>query len=173
MDAGVGHGEYFVLAVNNTNFERYLGIDISPTCVQMCREMVERRVTDKAKRVDVEEQDFFTYKGPVCDAVVLGEILEHVEDPQIFLKKVYDITHEASFIYISTVVNCPQKDHISLFRTVEEIEDMYREAGFDITDRLLCPTNGYTLEKAVKRQTAILTAHILRKQHKTSAGQQL
>lgn len=164
MDVGVGHGEYFVLAVNHTDYERYLGIDISPTCVQLCREMVEQRVTDRTKRAEVEEQDFFAYNGPVCDAVILGEILEHVEDPGSFLRKVHEITNENSFIYITTVVNCPQKDHIYLFRTVEEVEDMYREAGFEISDRLLCPTTGYTLEKAIRRKTAIITAHVLKKQ---------
>lgn len=153
-----------MLAIHHTDYERYLGIDISPTCVKMCREMVKQRVTDRTKRVEVEEQDFFAYDGPVCDAVVLGEILEHVERPEKFLEKVYGVTHGNSFIYVATVVNCPQKDHIYLFRTVEEIEKLYRRAGFGITDRLLCPTNGYTLEKAIQKNTAIITAHILKKQ---------
>ena len=163
LDVGVGHGEYFVLAANHTDYEKYLGVDISPTCVQLCREMVEQRVSDKTKHIEVEEQDFFTYDGPSCDAVILGEILEHVEAPEKFLQKVYEITNEDSFIYVATVVNCPQKDHIYLFRTVEEIEDIYRQAGFAVADRLLCPTNGYTLEKAVRKKTAIITAYILKK----------
>ena len=163
LDAGVGHGEYLQLAVCHTDYEHYLGIDISPACVQMCKEMMEQRNPEKSKRIDIKEQDFFGYDGPVCDAVILGEILEHVEVPRTFLKKVYDITHEGSFIYITTVVNCPQKDHIYLFRSVEEIEEMYRETGFEITDRLVYPTNGYTIEKAIKKQTAIITAHIIKK----------
>lgn len=163
LDAGVGHGEYFVLAINHTNYKQYLGVDISPTSVQMCREMVKARVSDKTKNIEVREQDFFAYDGPVCDAVILGEILEHVERPQLFLEKIHRITHEDSFIYVTTVVNGPAKDHIYLFRTVEEVEELYRSAGFDIADRLICPSNGYTLEKAVKRRASIITAHILKK----------
>ena len=159
-----------MLAINHTEFERYLGVDISPTCVQLCQEMVEQRVRDKTKRVEVEEQDFFAYDGPACDAVVLGEILEHVEDPGRFLKKVYEMTHEDSFIYVTTVVNCPQKDHIYLFRTVEEIEEMYRRAGFMIMDRLLCPANRYTLEQAIRKKTAIITAHVLKKKVTVNNG---
>lgn len=164
LDAGVGHGEYLQLAVCHTDYEHYLGIDISPTCVQMCKEMMAQRVPKGAKNIDIREQDFFQYGGPVCDAVILGEILEHVEAPRAFLQKLAEITHEESFIYITTVVNCPQKDHIYLFKNVEEIEGMYEEAGFAICDRLICPTNGYTIEKALKKQTAILTAHIIKKQ---------
>ena len=163
LDAGVGHGEYLQLAVCHTDYEHYLGIDISPTCAQMCKEMMEQRNIGASKNIDIKEQDFFKYDGPVCDAVILGEILEHVEVPQDFLKKVYDITHEGSFIYITTVVNCPQKDHIYLFRSVEEIEALYRENGFEIQDSLVYPTNGCTIEKAIKKQTAIITAHILKK----------
>lgn len=163
LDAGVGHGEYLQLAVSHTDYEHYLGIDISPTCVQMCREMMEQRNPKGSKNIDIEEQDFFQYNGPVCDTVILGEILEHVEAPQAFLKKLYEITNKGSFIYITTVVNCPQKDHIHLFRNVEEIEGLYEESGFKICDRLVCPTNGYTIEKALKKQTAIITAHIIKK----------
>lgn len=163
LDVGVGHGEYFQLAVCHTGYKHYLGIDISPTCVQMCKEMIEQRIPEGSKNIDIREQDFFQYDGPVCDAVVLGEILEHIESPQTFLEKVYDITHEESFIYITTVVNCPQKDHIYLFRNIEEIEKMYQEIGFEICDKLVCPTNGYTIEKALKKQTAIITAHIIKK----------
>lgn len=164
LDVGVGHGEYFQLAVSHTDYQHYLGIDISPTCVQLCREMTERRVPQSSKNFEVRVQDFFQYGGPVCDAVILGEILEHVESPRAFLRKVHEITHGGSFIYVVTAVNCPQKDHIYLFRNVEEIEEMYREAGFGICDRLICPTNGYTIEKAVKKQTAIITAHVLKRE---------
>lgn len=169
LDVGVGHGEYFQLAICHTNYKHYRGIDISPTCVQMCKEMIGQRIPQGQKEIAIKEQDFFQYDGPVCDAVILGEILEHVELPQAFLKKVYEITREESFIYITTVVNCPQKDHIYLFRNVEEIEEMYQETGFKICDRLICPTNGYTLERALKKQTAIITAHVIKKVGDSSA----
>lgn len=84
LDVGVGHGEYFVLAARLTDFKRYLGIDISKTCVLMCRQMVEQRVPRGEKDISVREQDFFRYEGPCCDAVVLGEVLEHVERPAAF-----------------------------------------------------------------------------------------
>lgn len=163
LDAGVGHGEYFQLAVRCTNYKHYLGIDISPACVSMTKEMIDQRVPPRIKSVEVKEQDFFQYDGPTCDAVVLGEILEHVEKPEKFLEKTYEITHTESFIYITTVVNCPQRDHIYLFKDVEEIIELYQNTGFKICDSLIYPTNGYTLEKAIKKKRRLLLPIFFRK----------
>ena len=164
LEVGVGHGEYFTLTLLRTNFEHYLGIDISPTSVLLTNEMVKQRIPAGLKSVEVREQDFFQYNGPVCDAVIMGEILEHVDRPAAFLEKVYEITNEKSFIYITTVINAPAIDHVFLFSSVEEIEELYQNAGFEICDKLLCPSHGYTVEKALKRKAAIITAHVLKKE---------
>lgn len=163
LEVGVGHGEYFTLALQHTSYKRYLGIDISPTSVLLTKEMVEQRIPTDLKSIEVREQDFFQYNGSVCDAIVMGEILEHVERPADFLKKVHEITNEKSFIYITTVINAPAIDHVYLFSSVEEIEGLYQKVGFEICDRCLCPSHGYTVEKALKKKAAIVTAHVLRK----------
>lgn len=163
LEVGVGHGEYFTLALLHTNYRHYLGLDISPTSVLSTRAMVEQRVPAGSRSVEIREQDFFRYDGPVCDAVVMGEILEHVERPADFLEKVHEITCETSFIYITTVINGPSIDHVYLFRDLEEIEELYRRSGFEIRDKRLCPSHGYTVERAMKKKAAIITAHVLKK----------
>lgn len=163
MEVGLGHGENFVQAVRRTNYRHYMGIDISPTSVKISKNMVEQRITDSSKNIEIREQDFFQYDGPVCDAIVMGEILEGVDEPDLFLKKVYEITHENSFIYVTAVVNGRAIDHIHLFKNVEEIEKMYQKAGFGICDKILSPSQGYTMEKAIKKKAAIVTAHVLKR----------
>lgn len=74
----------------------------------MCREVIGQRFPEMSSQVELKVQDFFQYNGLACDAVVLDEILEHIEDPRLFLDKVPEITNEGLFIYITTVVNCPQ-----------------------------------------------------------------
>lgn len=166
LEVGVGHGEYFTLALCHTNYNHYVGIDISPTSVLLTKEMVSQRTLPRCttpRDIEVREQDFFQYNGPVCDAVVMGEVLEHVERPADFLKKVYEVTHEKSFIYITTVINAPAVDHVYLFSSAEEIERLYQKTGFEVCDKCLFPAHGYTVEKAQKKKAAIVTAHILKK----------
>lgn len=73
------------------------------------------------------------------------------------------ITSSKSFIYITTVTNCPQKDHIYLFRSTDKIEEMISECGFEVIDSLFVPTNGYSMEKAIKKKATINVAYILRR----------
>lgn len=163
LEVGVGHGEYFTLALRHTNYTHYFGIDISPTSVRLTKEMVEKRVPTSSRSIEVRELDFFQYNRPICDAVVMGEVLEHVERPRDLLKKVYEITNDKSFIYITTVINAPAIDHVYLFSSAEEVEELYQKTGFEICDKCLFPSHGYTIEKALKKHAAIITAHIIKK----------
>ncbi|MBR1744027.1 MAG: class I SAM-dependent methyltransferase, partial [Lachnospiraceae bacterium] len=165
LEVGPGHGVYFIKAIQQTDYKQYLGIDISEKAVELCYEMVKRRLSETVlDKIAVEKKDFFALdEKDTFDAVVIGEVLEHVEHPEAFLHKVYDITTDKSFIYLTTVVNCPQKDHIFLFHSVDEIEKLYHENGFEIIDSLYIPTNGYSMEKAIKKKAAINTAHVLKK----------
>lgn len=163
LEAGMGHGEDFVQAIRHTNYKHYLGIDLSPTAVQISKTMVGQRIIENTNTIEIREQDFFQYDGPICDAVVMGELLENVEKPNFLLEKVREITHKNSFICITSVVYGTSIGQIYVFKSVEEIEKMYREAGFEICDKIICPSHGYTIEKATERKATIMAVHILKK----------
>lgn len=166
LEIGPGHGEYLVKAVRLTNFESYLGIDISKTAVEMCDKMISSRIEKQyLNKIRIEQGDFYELdtEQTAFDAIVVGEVLEHVENPMSFMNKLYEISSSETFLYITTVTNCPQKDHIFLFHDVSEIEDLYRKSGFEVEDSILIPTNGYSVEKAEEMNVTINTGHILRK----------
>lgn len=49
LEVGPGHGEYFVSAMEHTNFAQYIGVDISETAATLSRKFVEYAV--KGKRI--------------------------------------------------------------------------------------------------------------------------
>lgn len=162
LEVGPGHGEYFIWAINNTDYQKYYGIDISETAVKMSKNIVSAQV-ESDKQVLIEKKDFFDLPVDVTyDAIVVGEVIEHVEQPQLFLKKIKELSNENTFIYMTTVVNCPQKDHIYLFNNVSEIEQMLFDTGFEVVEKLYVPTNNYSMEKAEKKKVAINVAYILK-----------
>ena len=93
----------------------------------------------------------------------MGEVLEQVEVPQRFLQKITELSHQGTHIYVSTCINAPEIDHISLFSTVEQLRDMIAFAGLEIGDELVLPHSGVSLDEARRTRLPINVAFILRK----------
>lgn len=49
-EGGTWHGEYFIAALQNTNYNKYLGVDISETCVEMCKAIVKHTCCNLEKK---------------------------------------------------------------------------------------------------------------------------
>ena len=163
LEIGPGHGEYFVTAMENTNFDEYIGVDISETSVEMTKGFAKYAVGNK-KKYSVLHKNFFDYdSNEKFQGIVMGEVLEHVENPLDFLKKISELADEDSFIYLSTAINAPYPDHIYLFRNMEEIYELFDQADLRVKDEICTTSEGITLEKAIKKKFDIIVGFILEK----------
>ena len=75
----------------------------------------------------------------------MGEVLEHVEQPEVFLRRIAELAKDDAFIFITTCINAPAVDHIYLWRTTDELEEMIEASG--LVDRRAAAT-------ALRRQVA-------------------
>lgn len=80
LDVGCGSGEIDKLLIQNNN--KICGLDISETCVRKARE-----VGVDAVLCDLDSEDFPIKEE--FDVVLSAEIIEHVIDTDLFLKKIY------------------------------------------------------------------------------------
>jgi cyclopropane fatty-acyl-phospholipid synthase-like methyltransferase len=162
LEIGTGHGAYFVSALKNTSLGSYLGIDISPTSVEITKEFTEFCMNDCKKKRTIIEKDFFDFEDDIkYDVIVLSEVLEHVQEPLAFLKKALSIASDNAKIYVSTAINSPYPDHIYLFKTIDEVRELFTHAGLLIVDEIKITQSGVTLEMAQKRNYDIVVAFIL------------
>ena len=97
------------------------------------------------------------------DAVSLSEVLEHVEEPERMMRKVYEITSDSADVYVNVPINAPEIDHIYLFHNVEEVISLIESVGFIVKDKIVATGNGIPYEKAVRKKSAINLALWLRK----------
>jgi SAM-dependent methyltransferase len=71
----------------------------------------------------------------LADLVVSQEVLEHLEDPQAFLRVIASLIRPDGYAYITAAVNAAHVDHIYLYRTPDDVARHIEAAGFVIIDR--------------------------------------
>jgi 2-polyprenyl-3-methyl-5-hydroxy-6-metoxy-1,4-benzoquinol methylase len=165
LEIGPGHGYYFMNAMARSAYDNFTGVDISKTSLDLTKNIIHHYYPDASSRVSLVEADFLNWQdhnGPY-DAITMGEVLEHVENPLDFLKKIASLSTPATHVFLTTCVNAPAIDHIYLFRTPQEVETMMEAAGFSVVKKHYAPYVGKTLEYCAKYKLAINVAYVVKK----------
>ncbi len=165
LEIGPGHGAYFDAVMRTRSFEGYLGIDISETSCDLTRTFIQHRHGELPDNVEIRNCDFL--QDDLSDrqygAIVMGEVLEHVEEPQQFLHRIAELADSDTHIHITTCINAPAIDHIYLYRSIDEVDAQVAEAGLAICDRLVVPYSGKTLAESEADELALNVAYVLKK----------
>jgi 2-polyprenyl-3-methyl-5-hydroxy-6-metoxy-1,4-benzoquinol methylase len=162
LEIGPGHGLFLRTALRQARYDSYLGVDISPASLAMTRALLEHE-PDASGRWELRLADFLE-AGALdrqYDAIVMGEVLEHVERPDLFLARIRTLAAPQAFIFVTTAINAPAVDHIYLFRTIEEVENMVQASGLKIRGRLATPYPGCSSEETVARRLPMNIALVL------------
>lgn len=161
LEIGPGHGLFLCYAALDPRVGSVSGWDISSASVELVKHTF--RSVGLQRPVDLQLVDMFNGPSGVFDSVTFSEVLEHLEEPQPALAAIFSALKPGGRAFINAPVNSPAPDHLTLFRTPEEIVDHIKSAGFLVEDTLFSPTSGATLERARKLGLAISTAVICRK----------
>jgi 2-polyprenyl-3-methyl-5-hydroxy-6-metoxy-1,4-benzoquinol methylase len=165
LEIGPGHGMFLLQALQQSSYDRFLGVDISPSSIALTQDVVRTIGQAKANELDLLQMDFLaadTLDGPY-EAIVMGEVLEHVEQPGEFLRRIGDLAAKESHIFITTCVNTPAVDHIYHFRTVDDVENLIMESGLSIRQAEVVPYPGQKLATCIAEELPINVAYVLGK----------
>jgi 2-polyprenyl-3-methyl-5-hydroxy-6-metoxy-1,4-benzoquinol methylase len=131
LDIGSGHGlnSYLVHQVFSDVFIDV--VDINNTSLDMTKVMLS------APNVSFYNKDIFDYKpDSKYDLIILGELLEHLDDPEKLLYHVKEMLSPAGVLWLTVPTNAPAIDHVYLFRNEQEITSMIDRCGFNILESL-------------------------------------
>ena len=159
LEIGAGHGLYLAQALDILGSETsFTVVDISQSSIDLAK-----KLTDDP-RVVFNVKDIFDFADDVrYDFICMGEVLEHVEEPVKLLNKLYKMLADDGTLFITTPTNAPAIDHIYLFNNIAEIQDMLRDADFEITTEVFYSSEDVSPERAAKFKIALLYGAFLKK----------
>lgn len=140
LDVGAGQGE-FALAALQSGFD-YTGIEVIPAYANSVQRLIGHRIYC-ANVMEIELETRY-------DIVVAGDVIEHVEDPWQFIRKIKSFLSDESILWLSTPdmfapyhkLN-PDADamprevwHLNYF-TKASLEMLLREEGLAVVDLVM------------------------------------
>jgi 2-polyprenyl-3-methyl-5-hydroxy-6-metoxy-1,4-benzoquinol methylase len=131
VDAGVGTGFLSRLTLAACPDATGIGFDVSPASKKFAKLQVANYKL--ADRYQCKLLDLCTQPVEVeTDWLISAEVLEHLEDPLSFLKRLRAILRPGGKGFITAAINAAEIDHIYLYRNPLEIAKQLVESGFTI-----------------------------------------
>ena len=148
LEIAPGHGLFTLFMASQFPDAKYHAVDISPTSLQLT-ELVYKQSTDSFSETKFLCSDFLEFStDEKFDFIVMGEILEHVDNPLSFLTKVASLLSVSGRVFISTCTDSPSIDHVYHFKTVDEIRCLIESAELNIDYEKLIPYKSLSLEES-------------------------
>lgn len=131
VEVGVGTGLYSSLLLRRLPNVTGLGLDISPSSKIFAE--AQMKALNVANRYHVELRDVTV--SPMeskTNWLICVEVLEHLDDPVTFLKRLRLNMVPNARAFITAAVNAAHSDHIYLYRNANEVLVQLVEAGFTL-----------------------------------------
>ena len=160
FEIGPGHGIYLAEAMGIFPDASFTAVDISTVSLAITQNMVCQFANASCEYVNKDVHDF---EGEQFDYVVMGEVLEHVDDPAALLMKVRSLVADTGHLFITTCANAPAIDHVYLYDSVGAIRSQIDECGFDIASELALASEDIPEEEWEAKKALVNYAALLRK----------
>lgn len=165
LEVGCGHGLYLLYLLEHTKHDLAVDVvDISETSIDLARDLIARVLPEKADRVNFVCSDIQAIDAnEKYQFITFGELLEHVHHPDLLLQKLHGYLADDGYAYVSTCANCPAIDHLYHFETIEQIREMIKNCGYDITSEIIAPSEDKPMEELIRKKIDISYGAIIRK----------
>lgn len=132
LDIGPGHGFFsFLVKKEFPNYEKIDIVDISDTSLEMTKKIIGF----DGEKIKYTKKDIFDYDDSnKYDFIVLGEVLEHLDEPKQILIKLSNLLKPNGLLWITTPTNSPALDHVYLFKTKQEVLLLISDSGLETVD---------------------------------------
>lgn len=131
MEWGVGHGLLSQLAFTRWPSAKARLYDVSPFSLQFAQKLL---ASTGFSASEVVLGDVTVMETGQADAIICGELLEHVPDPRKLLRKLRASLRPGARAFMTGAINSAQEDHLTLFSSVDQILQLVTEEGFTVAE---------------------------------------
>jgi SAM-dependent methyltransferase len=137
LEFAPGHGLYGRLAVEQKKRSQLLGVDISPVSTALAASLAE--VEGCADRARYQQGDVLLGGKflPKCDAVVAGELLEHLDQPKQLIEAVARQLSPGGLAFVTGAITAANLDHVYEFKGPEDVIALLDGTPLKLVDQLL------------------------------------
>lgn len=162
LEVGPGHGLMVYFAAAAPMSRSLEAWDFSEVSLRETRAALE--VLGAAKPVSYTQTDILKAQTTErrYDLIVISEVLEHLETPQVALDLLRKAISDDGRIFINVPLNSPSPDHIYLLSSPEEVTALVEGAGFKVESMELFATQGRKIESALNNKISVSAGVIAR-----------
>jgi len=162
LEVGPGHGLMVYFAGGSPLCKTLEAWDVSSVSLRETRAALDR--LGLTKPVALVETDILKATQPdkAFDLIVISEVLEHLETPDVALKFLRAALADGGRIFINVPLNSPSPDHIYLFETAEDVRALVEGAGLKVEQLSLFATQGREIESALRNRISVSAGVIAR-----------
>lgn len=163
IEIGPGHGLFLKNAIDILKDDvEMTAIDISPISLEVSKSIIN--YFHPLKNIQFINEDMLDLNlDAECDFIVMGEVIEHVEKPELLLQKISQLLNNDGKAFLSTCVNCPAIDHVYHFKTVDEIRVLFSQCGLKIESEKILPVEDLPMCDIIKQHITINYSAIVTK----------
>jgi 2-polyprenyl-3-methyl-5-hydroxy-6-metoxy-1,4-benzoquinol methylase len=164
LEVGAGHGLFTAELVRRHPQVELTVVDISQSSIEVTREFLDAfDVPHDAVRFLLAD-----FMGPDLalgsfDLIVLGEIIEHVNDAGALLRRAAELLSPDGTIFLTTCANCPAADHVYYFGSADDIRRLVRATGLRIGREVVLAAEAVPEDRWSAEKTTVNYGALLRK----------
>ena len=156
LEIGPGHGLYLRKAIQYLKPEAGIhAVDISPVSIAITKSIMTHFYPNMSN-VTFGTGDILAYEAPGrYDFITMGEVLEHVSNPDQLLSRLLTLLSDAGKAFVTTSINSPAVDHVYHFKSVEDVRTMINDSGLAIIREQVLPVENLPMEEIISRRITI------------------
>jgi hypothetical protein len=127
-DIGGSHGQYLSYLVDRHLIQKPVLFYTNPLSFDMVNWFVP------ASGYEMMDEKSINENMGVYDWITMGETLEHNENPAKYIDIALRILNREGYLFVTAPVNAPAIDHVYLFRSREEVLELFNDKGLTLVD---------------------------------------